>query len=120
MSSGRWWARCPGGGPLAARERPERSEPIHGIGASMGAAAVIAAAAERMDQHRKGDLVVQVVDAQGQPVRGAQVRVQMQRHAFSFGCVYNPRRIAGAAADDPESAIYRRKFVESFNEAVDE
>lgn len=79
-----------------------------------------AAAAERIEKHRKGDLAIEVVDAQGQPVSGAAVAVRMQRHAFSFGCVYNPRRIAGTAADEPDSEIYRQKFVELFNEAVDE
>ncbi len=79
-----------------------------------------AAAAERIEKYRKGDLAIQVVDAQQQPVSGAEVAVRMQRHAFAFGCVYNPRRIAGIRANDPDSEIYRTKFVELFNEAVDE
>lgn len=79
-----------------------------------------APAAERIEKIRKGDLTIQVVDAQGRPVNGAEVSVEMTRHAFGFGCVYNPRRIAGQRANDPESIEYRKRFVELFNVAVDE
>lgn len=78
------------------------------------------AAAERIERHRKGDLSIEVVDASGQPVQGAQVSVRMRRHAFEFGCVYNVSRIVGGAASQPDSRIYREKFVELFNVAVDE
>lgn len=44
-----------------------------------------AAAAKRIEQHRKGDLTLRVVDAKGQPVEGARVKVEMKRHAYAFG-----------------------------------
>lgn len=78
------------------------------------------AAAERIERYRKAELVVHVVDADGRPLAGAQVSVRMRRHAFGFGCVYNPSRIVGGKAAEPDSAIYREKFVELFNVAVDE
>jgi endo-1,4-beta-xylanase len=43
------------------------------------------AAADRIDKYRKGDLTVRVVDKAGQPVVGAKVHLQMQRHAYGFG-----------------------------------
>ena len=42
-------------------------------------------AAARIEQHRKGDLTVRMVDAAGEPIQGADVQVQMKRHAFGFG-----------------------------------
>ena len=39
----------------------------------------------RIENTRKGDLVVQVLDAGGKPVTNATVRVRMTRHAYQFG-----------------------------------
>jgi endo-1,4-beta-xylanase len=44
-----------------------------------------AAADARIDQYRKGDLKVNVVDSAGQPVQGAAVKLDMQDHDFGFG-----------------------------------
>ena len=59
-----------------------------------------AAAAARIDKHRKGDLTVTVVDAAGNPVAGALVKVAMTRHAFGFG----------AAADADLLVMSREEF----------
>ncbi|MBI4720322.1 MAG: hypothetical protein HY770_03685 [Chitinivibrionia bacterium] len=45
------------------------------------------AAAERIEKHRKAELTVRVVDRDGKPVDGANVHVQMRRHAYGFGTV---------------------------------
>ena len=42
-------------------------------------------AQERIEKIRKGDLVIEVVDADGKPVKDASVKLDMQRHAFQFG-----------------------------------
>lgn len=42
-------------------------------------------AAKRIDQYRKSNLHVTVVDAKGQPVANVPVTVQMKQHAFGFG-----------------------------------
>jgi hypothetical protein len=39
-----------------------------------------------IEQHRKGDAVIEVVDAAGKPVANAAVVVRQQSHAFLFGC----------------------------------
>lgn len=59
------------------------------------------AAAERIDQYRKSDLTVRVMDREGKPVRGAKVHVQMQRHAYGFGTFleYEVMTSAGPDAD---------------------
>jgi hypothetical protein len=42
-------------------------------------------AVSRIEQHRKSDLAVQVVDTRGKPIKGAAVTVNMTRHGFIFG-----------------------------------
>jgi uncharacterized protein (TIGR03437 family) len=69
------------------------------------------AAAQRIEQHRKGSLRVQVHDAQGRGIPGVPVRVRMQQHAFPFGT-------AVAAAPLLNDATYQRVFRENFNSAV--
>jgi hypothetical protein len=44
-----------------------------------------AQADERIDRLRKADLAIQVVGSDGKPVPGADVSVQLTRHAFPFG-----------------------------------
>lgn len=46
-------------------------------------------ALERIEQIRKADVTVKVVDEQGQPVEDAQVKVEQTRHAFGFGTIVN-------------------------------
>jgi endo-1,4-beta-xylanase len=43
------------------------------------------AANQRIDEYRKGDLTVHVVDSSGHPVPGASLRADLQKHAFGFG-----------------------------------
>ncbi len=69
-------------------------------------------AAKRIEQYRKGDLVVHVIDARGRPVAGASVRVEMRKHAFRFASVIQAHRILD---DAPENAVYRDKVLELFN-----
>jgi GH35 family endo-1,4-beta-xylanase len=44
-----------------------------------------AEAARRIDRHRKADLAVRVLDADGRPAPDARIHVSMTRHAFPFG-----------------------------------
>lgn len=73
------------------------------------------AALQRIEKHRKSNLTLRVVDADGRPVSGAKVRVVMKRHAFGFGCVVNPYGAFGE--DTPDKERYRRVFLENFNKA---
>jgi endo-1,4-beta-xylanase len=71
-----------------------------------------AAAAARIEQHRKGDLKVMVLDDQGQPVPDAAIEVEMTRHAFQFSSVINIPRYLSEGSDID---TYRRKVRELFN-----
>ena len=57
------------------------------------------AAAGRIEKYRKGDLDVRVVDADGKPVPGARVHVQMQRHAYGFGTFLECDVVTGVGPD---------------------
>ena len=46
---------------------------------------ILAQTSARIEQHRKGDGVITVRDAQGKPMRGASVKVEQLRHDFRFG-----------------------------------
>ncbi|MFS0726682.1 S-layer homology domain-containing protein [Paenibacillus sp. 1P07SE] len=48
-----------------------------------------AAAAQRIEDIRKSDVVVKVVDDNGAPLSGAEVAVRQKRHAYSFGSIMN-------------------------------
>jgi len=77
-----------------------------------------AEAAARIERYRKGDLAVRVVDADGEPVPGAEVAAAMQRHAFDFGCVLNPGAFANLEGEDLKR--YREIFAEYFTKAPTE
>ena len=72
-----------------------------------------AAAAERIEKYRKGNLTVEVVDAAGHPVPGAQVHVEMKRHAFGFGSAFSETRIV--KMKDADADRYREEFPKLFN-----
>jgi endo-1,4-beta-xylanase len=65
----------------------------------------------RIDQYRKGDLNVRVVDAAGNPVVGASVQVAMKRHAFPFGS-------AVAAPTFLDNPTYQANVLKLFNRVV--
>jgi GH35 family endo-1,4-beta-xylanase len=58
-----------------------------------------AAADARIDQYRKGDLRVKVVDSAGRPVPGATVKADMQDHAFKFGTAVDAATMMQNTAD---------------------
>lgn len=68
----------------------------------------------RIDQHRRADLSVRVIDAQGNPIEDALVNVSMQRHAFYFGTAVNPSYLSGT---DSNASRYRQELVANFNGA---
>ncbi|THF73597.1 endo-1,4-beta-xylanase [Cohnella fermenti] len=74
-------------------------------------------AAARIEQYRKGDLQVTVLDANGDPYPNASVDVEMKRHAFSFGTSVNDDFLSNpsSAAD---LANYQYYVEQLFNSAV--
>lgn len=74
-------------------------------------------AAARIQTYRKGDLTIQVTDAAGKPVKGAQLEVKMQQHAFGFGTEVNSEFFVKSEGT-PEGEKYRDAIKKLFNEAV--
>lgn len=72
----------------------------------------------RIEQHRKANLSVKVVDANGVPVEGAQVAVRQNRSAFHFGGVLNLKDFTDEDGNLQISTNrYRELFLGLFNSA---
>jgi endo-1,4-beta-xylanase len=69
------------------------------------------AANTRIDQLRKGNLTVKVIDASGRAVSGATVKVEMQRHAFPFGSAVDANRLFS-------DQTYQNNVLKLFNRVV--
>ena len=97
--------------------------------------AVVKRIDEGIERHRKGDAVVEVVDAEGRPVDGASLDIRQQTHKFLFGCnafvlgqMETPfdRRTEGAdisdvpkaARNSPKNEQYEQVFSRLFNFAT--
>jgi len=77
--------------------------------------AALERAARGIEQYRKGDATVQVVDASGRPVVDAVVAAELQRHEFLFGGnIYMFDRFKLPE----QNAIYKKRFRELFNYAT--
>ncbi len=76
---------------------------------------MMAEADRRIEEHRKADAQVVVLDPQGNPVEDAQVTVEQTGHAFLFGCNFFK---FGTFQDPQEEAVYRDRFRAVFNFAT--
>ena len=74
-----------------------------------------AKAEERIERLRKSDMSVRLVDKDGIPIAGAQVRMRMKRHAFGFGSAVAADGINDTSAN---GAKYRENITALFNKAV--
>ncbi|HEX9832108.1 MAG TPA: endo-1,4-beta-xylanase, partial [Mycobacterium sp.] len=70
---------------------------------------------QRIEQHRKADLTVKVVDSLGTPVPGADVHVEMKRHTFGWGTAVTAGRINSNSSNN---ITYKQKLLENFNHVV--
>jgi GH35 family endo-1,4-beta-xylanase len=62
-----------------------------------------------------GDLIIKVTDADGRPLEGAKVEIEMLRHQFLFGCnIFRWGRLGNSHDEE----IYRQRFAELFNYAT--
>jgi endo-1,4-beta-xylanase len=89
--------------------------PCSATGAELSGEAILAGADARIEQNRKADATVVVVDASGQPVPGAAVRVEQTRHAFLFG---SNIFMWGRCGDEKREAAYRQRFAGLLNYAT--
>ena len=70
-------------------------------------------AAARIEQFRKGDYQIRVLDESGDPVVGENVRVRLRKHDFEFGTAMVASRLMDSTT--PSAATYRAKILELFN-----
>lgn len=87
------------------------------LGAAQAATAQawLAEADQRIEQYRKADLTVAVVDSLGNPVPGADVHVEMKRHKFGWGTAVTADWINN---NSPTGNTYKQKLLENFNQVV--
>ena len=71
------------------------------------------AAAARIDQFRKADLTVRVVDAAGNPVNGASVHARQTSLDFGVGSA-----VVGNLVNDPAKTQYRQIIKDNFNKVT--
>ncbi len=55
----------------------------------------------RIEEIRKAELVVKVLDADGKPIENAEVKVEMKRHAFRFGNTVDAHLLGAEEKDFP-------------------
>lgn len=68
-----------------------------------------------IEQYRKGDAVLRVVDAQGHAIPGARVTIAQTSHDFLFGCnIY----MFDHFNDPGKDAQYKQRFADLFNYAT--
>lgn len=72
-------------------------------------------AANRIEQHRKADLTITVVDGKGAPKVGVPVELKMGRLAFDLGSAVKSQMIG---KDDADAKKYRDTFLQHFNLGV--
>lgn len=83
-------------------------------GAQLSREEVLAGAQARIEEHRKSDAVVTVVDAGGKPVTDARVHAEQVRHEFLFGS-----NIFGwEQPNDTDRSLYRDQFAALLNYAT--
>jgi endo-1,4-beta-xylanase len=74
----------------------------------------------RIEKYRKNSLRVLVSDKNGRPVSGAQIKVNMTRHAFPFSSALVTSHWRGDSLSKEDTAQYREKFRLAFNGLVPE
>jgi len=75
-------------------------------------------AQRRIEQYRMTDLSVTVTDAAGQTVPNAQVHIQQQRRAFTFGSFVEEGNPTPLVSDTPNGDKDRAVFLHLFNRAT--
>jgi GH35 family endo-1,4-beta-xylanase len=72
-------------------------------------------ALERIERIRTTDIAVEVADAKGSPIPGANVAISLKRHSFAFGAAVKAKYIMGT---DKKSAKYREILDQNFSAIV--
>jgi len=73
------------------------------------------AAEARIRQHRTREVKIVVRDANGEPVEGARVELELKRHAFGFGAAFSACKVLKEF--NPDYEAYRKRILENFSSA---
>ncbi len=73
-----------------------------------------AQAAQRIEEHRKGDFTISLKGLGGEAISNADISVNFVKHAYHFGSVAAARHLI---SDDADSQMYRSKLLENFNQS---
>ncbi|MEM9369224.1 MAG: endo-1,4-beta-xylanase [Planctomycetota bacterium] len=69
---------------------------------------------QRIDQFRKAELEVRVVDAEGNPVAGVPVQIKQQRHLFRFGGVVSGQSMHASAGGPSGGSVTPEQYKQTF------
>ncbi len=69
----------------------------------------------RIQRYRTRDVNIVVRDAQGRPVPGARVEIELQRHAFQFGAAFSACMVLEEF--NPDYQAYRKRILDNFSSA---
>jgi len=76
---------------------------------------LLARARELINQYRQGGGAIRLHSINGQPLAGARIKLEQQRHDFLFGCNF----FRFARVKDPQNEeTYRRRFADLLNYAT--
>ncbi|MBN1846511.1 MAG: endo-1,4-beta-xylanase [Sedimentisphaerales bacterium] len=87
-----------------------------GAAQEVGDSAILAEADARIQQHRRGQITLKVLDPQGRPLAaGSEVEIRQINHAFLFGCnIFKLDRCRTAE----DNRLYEQSFADLFNFAT--
>jgi endo-1,4-beta-xylanase len=74
-----------------------------------------AEALQRIERIRKGNLDIEVADAQGAPIAGTTIHAVLRRHAFGFGTCVDADLLN---SNTPDALRYKQTILSLFNRAV--
>jgi endo-1,4-beta-xylanase len=99
-----------------------KNQPAQSVTQSSRKSKVLETSEQRIRQVRMGDLNVKVLDAKGQPVNDATIKIEQTKHAFLFGVALHTEIFDPENPDYLESdrENYQRIAKELFNSAVHE
>jgi GH35 family endo-1,4-beta-xylanase len=72
------------------------------------------AAAERIEQHRKGDFTLTLQTPSGDNITDVDINIKLRKHAYHFGSAVVSSMLVG---DGENEQIYQQKVLELFNQA---
>ncbi|OGV69252.1 MAG: hypothetical protein A2283_03565 [Lentisphaerae bacterium RIFOXYA12_FULL_48_11] len=100
---------------IASENKTEFSEKMNAYHALWNAPEIAKRINDGIENNRKGDANIVVMDANGHPVKGVSLDIQQQKHAFLFGC---NAFVLGQLESPERNRQYEETFTRIFNFAT--